>query len=525
MWQWISPPSRVVSVFRDGEEGDGSDRFAGRLEMRLVAAAERARDTGRPVLLSLVERVGATDPLEVLDVLARQGVARDDVTGRGDVRMYWSHPATGFAFGALGAAATVCADGADRFSAVDRAWRALTEGALVDDPSGGLDGVGPLLAGGLAFDSDGPRTARWRGFPGAFFFVPRLHLVVTGGAGWLTLTLRVAPDGRPDIASAELGRVRSAVLAASRVAGPDPSEDGEPRATDALTQHDVRPAAEWRALVGEAVDVIRTGALEKVVLAREVHAVAPRELDATATLRQVRAAHRDAYVFGLWRGTRAFIGATPERLVRVERGTVLASSLAGSAPRGATPASDARFARDLMHSAKDRAEHDVVRRTLCATLALHCDEVTAAAEPSILSLPQVHHLHTPVRARLRPGGTLLQVAAALHPTPAVGGSPRDAALRFIRTRERLDRGWYAAPIGWLQRDRGELAVALRCALLTGREASLFAGCGVMAASEPDREYAETLLKLQPMMRALTAALRDDGATTVGAATGEAERVR
>lgn len=520
-WRRSDPSRRVVSV----SGGDRPDRFAARLERQLAAAAARARDAERSVLLSMAEPIGACDPLDVLELLARHEAATG--AGAGDeARTYWSHPAAGFDIAALGAVATLSAEGADRFGAIDRAWRALTDGAVIDDSSGGLDGVGPLLTGGFAFEPEGPRTASWQGFPAALFLVPRVQLTRTNGGCWLTVTLLVGPDGRPDIAPTALLAVRGAALAAAGAARAEASgDDEEPGATEALTQRDARPAPEWRALVGEALAAIRAGTLEKVVLAREVRAIAPGDLDAVAALRHLRAWHRESYVFALWRGARVFVGATPERLVRLEGTTVLASSLAGSARRGATPVSDVRLARDLMQSAKDRAEHEVVRRALCAALALHCDDVVAAATPSILSLPQVHHLHTPVRARLRAEGTLLQVAAALHPTPAVGGAPRDAALGFIRTHERLDRGWYAAPIGWLQRDRGELAVALRCALVTGRQASLFAGCGVVAGSEPEREYAETLLKLQPMVRALAATLREDGAMAVGAAAGEAARVR
>jgi isochorismate synthase EntC len=152
-----------------------------------------------------------------------------------------------------------------------------------------------------------------------------------------------------------------------------------------------------------------------------------------------------------------------------------------------------------------------VRQALCTGLARLGDDVTASDEPALLSLPHVHHLYTAVRARLRDPHTILQLVAQLHPTPAVGGEPRNAALRFIREHEKMDRGWYAAPIGWLQRDHGEFAVALRSALIQGAAASLFAGCGVVADSDPDQEYAESLLKLRPMQAALAAAADcDDG---------------
>jgi isochorismate synthase EntC len=148
----------------------------------------------------------------------------------------------------------------------------------------------------------------------------------------------------------------------------------------------------------------------------------------------------------------------------------------------------------------------MVRGALLEALGTMCDEITADDEPSLLALPHVQHLHTAVRARLLAGHSLLDLAGAVHPTPAVGGTPRAAALAFIREHEQLDRGWYAAPIGWVGRDAGELAVALRSALVHGGVATLFAGCGIVAGSEPARELAESRVKLRPMQAALAATL-------------------
>jgi Isochorismate synthase len=149
-----------------------------------------------------------------------------------------------------------------------------------------------------------------------------------------------------------------------------------------------------------------------------------------------------------------------------------------------------------------------VRDSLFDALSEISDEVEAAETPSLLTLPHLHHLHTPVRARLREGLSLLDVVARLHPTPAVGGTPREAALRFIRENEKLDRGWYAAPIGWVGRQGGEFAVALRSAVIDGGDATLFAGCGIVADSDPDLEYRESVLKLQPMQAAIAAAVAE-----------------
>jgi isochorismate synthase len=503
------------------------------LDSLLSEASARAQANRRRVLVSVVERVPLEDPLEALCAAehAAKHDAEHDVTSASTItditaiRMYWTRPADDFALAGLGAAASFAPEGADRFAAIDREWAALVADALIDDPSGGAPGAGPALLGGFAFDPEGPRTDLWRDFPAARLILPRLQLSVTGGNCWLTTNLIVGIDGRTDADSATLTHLRSAFLiddahttagtsacTRANVAGSVATSFAE-LPGDSMTHEDVRDASNWRATVRDAVRTIRSGKLEKVVLAREVRATAPHDIDVVAVLRQLRSAHPTCYAFGCWYGDSAFVGATPERLVRVDGRDVQASSLAGSVRRGATPVDDAAQAQQLLASTKDRAEHEIVRQALCTGLGLLCDDVTAADEPALLSLPHVHHLHTAVSARLRDPHTILQLVAQLHPTPAVGGAPRNAALRFIREHEQMDRGWYAAPIGWLQRNHGEFAVALRSALITGAEASLFAGCGVVADSDPDQEYAESLLKLRPMESALAASLAPSLATS------------
>lgn len=485
-----------------------TDRGSTRLAALVEEARARARASGREVLVSLAEPVRAADPLAVLG--AAQQAAPDApvaVLARDDA-MYWERPADGFALVGLGATLALTASGAQRFAELDRRWETLIADAIVEDPSGGAAGVGPVLMGGFAFDADGPRSAPWTGFPGARLVLPRIQVARIGGDAWMTTTLLVDAGGRPDLDLARVATLRSGVLdALTRRAEPAPgTRPGAPAFTD------VRAADDWRALVERATATIRSGALEKVVLARSVHAVAPSPFEAVAALRHLRGAFPSTYVFGILRGDRAFVGATPERLVRLDGAVVQSSSLAGSIGRGADAADDARRAAALLASPKDRAEHEMVRRVLCAALADVCDDIAAATEPAILTLPHVHHLHTPVTARLRPGHSLLGLVGRLHPTPAVGGTPHEAAQQFIRAHEHLDRGWYAAPVGWLGGAGGEFAVALRSAVIAGREAWLYAGCGIVADSDPQSEYEESVLKLRPMQLALAAAQqRDDDA--------------
>lgn len=471
------------------------------LPERLSALVARARagGTDRTILVSASEEIAdELDPLWAIDAAA-EGADEDGHALLEAGSMYWAHPAQGFALAGLGAAATIAPAGDARFARADAEWRALLADAVVDDAGGGAM-AGPILMGGFSFEPEGPRSDLWRDFPSTLLLVPALHVATRGGRTWLTLTTVVAPDGTTSVDVDDLLRLRAVVLDAA----PLPEADAGDGHVVAFT--DVLPAGEWRGLVDDAVATIGRGVLDKVVLARAVRAELPDGVDHIRLLDRLRTGHRDGYVFGCWRDERLFAGASPERLVRLERGVVDASSLAGSTRRGDSPAEDAALAAELRASEKDLAEHAMVRTALRDALGALCDDVTSNDEPALLSLPNVHHLHTAVRARLRDGHSLLALVGALHPTPAVGGTPRAEALRFIVEHERLDRGWYAAPIGWIGRDAGELAVALRSALVTADDATLFAGCGIVAGSDAARELAESHVKLRAMESALAAAL-------------------
>jgi isochorismate synthase len=486
-----------------------------RLTTLVRRAGPQARATGRGVLVSVSEPVlPQLDPLSVLDAVERAARTDEDIAAllraAGGGRAFWANPGSELAIAALGAAVTISPTGADRFEVADGAWRSLLESALADDESIDVPAVGPVLVGGFAFAPEGPRTAPWREFPSTHLIVPSLHLTATTGGRWLTATVLVTPEGDTSTPLGVLSRLRALVLSAPVREGWEPSDRAFHRA---FTFTDEQSKAHWRDLVADALAAIHEGTLDKVVVARAVRGVAPRRVEVIALLDHLRSVHRNAYLFGYWRGERAFVGASPELLVRVAGNAVDASSLAGSARRGATPREDAMLAAELLASVKNRAEHAMVHSALHQALVDLCDDVTSSDEPSLLTLPHVHHLHTAVHARLRPGHSLLELAGTLHPTPAVGGSPREPALNFLREHEQLDRGWYAAPIGWMGRNGGELAVALRSALVSagGHEATLFAGCGIVAGSDPAQELAESEIKLQPMQSALEAALNDTDA--------------
>jgi menaquinone-specific isochorismate synthase len=247
-------------------------------------------------------------------------------------------------------------------------------------------------------------------------------------------------------------------------------------------------------------DAVREGRLTKVVLARDVMLEADRPLDVHAILLRLRATFGSSYRYSI----DGFVGASPELLVARQGDVVRSHPLAGTAPRTGDPATDARTAAQLIASTKDQVEHRVVIEVVHDTLLPWCSYLDWEAEPSIVTVANVQHLGTLVEGRLsQPWPNVLDLVAALQPTPALGGHPRADALAMIAELESFDRGRYGGPVGWVDADgNGQWAVGIRCAEIEGRSARLFAGVGVVAGSDPDAELAETQAKLQAMLSAI-----------------------
>jgi salicylate biosynthesis isochorismate synthase/menaquinone-specific isochorismate synthase len=239
------------------------------------------------------------------------------------------------------------------------------------------------------------------------------------------------------------------------------------------------------------------------VLAREVEVHAPVDHDPAAVLGLLREAFPSCYVLAVGRGAGTFVAASPELLVRREGQRASTVALAGSIRRSADPAVDDHLGEQLLQSPKDREENAIVARRIARALRPHAVWVTAAREPALVRIANIQHLGTPIRAQLTSALGAIELASVLHPTPAVGGEPGEIAQRLIPALEGLDRGWYAGPVGWVDASGdGEFCVALRCALLRGRLARLYAGCGIVRDSEPAEELAESETKLEALLPAL-----------------------
>jgi len=371
---------------------------------------------------------------------------------------------------------------------------------------------------GASFDL----LAAWQ--PGGVFVDHEGIGVATGPGGWfaeadVSRALIEAPEGAVACGALPFQGVGSLLVGASQVRRSDPFVTA--RIGDAVPPTlvtGVIPAEAFRlaaltaaptpafyeGAVAEASRRVKAGALRKVVLARTIEVRAERELDPRRLAHRLRAVAPHAYTFIAPAGDGVLVGASPELLVSRHGSEVRANPLAGSAPRAGDPVEDRANADRLAASAKDREEHRVVVEAVAATLEPVCETLTWDPEPVLQETPNVWHLSTRFRGRLRePAPTALDLARSLHPTPAVGGEPGDAALATIAQLEGFDRGAYAGPVGWVDADgNGDWAIALRCALLEGDRAILYAGAGIVGASDPAAELEETERKFGAFLDAL-----------------------
>ena len=393
----------------------------------------------------------------------------------------------------LGEAALVEAWGEDRFKVAADACRELGRGAEAADGVGDPPGAGPVWVGGFAFAPRGGAVPEWSSLAPAQLVLPELSLARRGEEARLTVTAVVESDEAP---AAVVERLRARVDELEPVAMPmlDPDPLVTPRVAGAA------PPEHYESAVSRAVERIRSGEIEKVVLAREVRVHAPGEIDPAPLFDALRGAFPACYCYLVGTPELSFIGASPELLVRRDGARAQTVALAGTTRRSADPSVDDLLGEQLLQGAKEREEQAIVARRIERNLRPVSVWVAAADEPVLVKVQNVQHLATPIRAQLADPVPCVELAGRLHPTPAVGGEPRDDAYRLIPALEGLDRGWYAGTVGWTDlSEDGEFCVAIRCALLRGSVAHLYAGNGIVRDSDPADELAETEVKFQALL--------------------------
>lgn len=367
-----------------------------------------------------------------------------------------------------GVAARLEVRGNERFSRTQRWWSTLCASMQVDDTVS-MPGTGPVAFGSFSFD---PETGT------SLVVVPQVVVGRRHGQAWMT-TIAHEPVARPAL--------------------PPVSVPEQP--IGVTWSEGTRTAIEWQESVEEAVRRIRGGELDKVVLARDLVAHVEGELDARHLLLRLAEGYPSCWTFSVG----GLVGATPELLVRRTGDLVTSRVLAGTVRRRGDDRTDAGLARALMASDKDTEEHEYAVRSVARALAAHCTDLEVPHQPHVLELANVQHLATDVTGRLADSAPVLALAASLHPTAAVCGTPTERAFAVIREIEGMDRGRYAGPVGWFDRHGdGEFGIALRCAEVDaelGRVRS-FAGCGIVAGSVPADELSESVAKLVPIRDAL-----------------------
>lgn len=398
-----------------------------------------------------------------------------------------------YALAGLGAAARLDARGRDRFGELSRGCRDLARDAVTGDLGGLPSGTGPVFWGGFAFADTGGATPEWSGFGAAQLVLPELSVFRLDGKAWLTLTLVVEGDEAPEaLSDRAAARLDSLEPAAMPLVDPDPVS--VPRVASAA------PPEHYEGAVARAVELIARGDLSKVVLAREVRVHAASAIDPAPVFGGLRDVFPSCFIYCAGSPEGAYLGASPELLVRRDGARAQTVALAGTTRRSADPSVDDHLGEQLLHSPKEREEQKIVADRIQRTLKPVSVWVAAADAPALVKVQNVQHLATPIRAQLREPVPAVELAGLLHPTPAVGGEPRDRACRLIPELEGLDRGWYAGPIGWTDlAEDGEFCVGLRGALLRGNVAHLYAGCGIVRDSDPAAELAETEIKLQALL--------------------------
>lgn len=441
----------------------------------------RARETGTDhIVMTAWPLAIAVDP--ILWLASQSGYPR----------LYWRSRWSDDEYGGTGAVASVRASGTSSLHDV------LTQSAdllsRVESASDVPVEVGPRLFGGAAFDPEADRPHGWEPFGEALFILPEALLVRFDSVSTLVLSVRVAPgDSSEDI----LGQLQM------QVARYSPTSDGPPLPGLPAGEWTTEGMSfeQWQSIISDALRMIDGTDLQKIVLSRSIRWRTHGSLSPWALMARLRDAADGSYGFALQTGeTSAFLSTTPERLVHLSGLDVETDCIAGTVARDPDRERDQALSRELLNSLKDRREHGFVVEGVVESLRSFCTTTDVGGEPWLMRLPTVQHLVTTARARLREDVTYADIISQLHPTPAVGGTPRSQAMSAIRELEPVGRGWYAGPIGWIGSDAAEFAVGIRSALVGPERIDIFAGAGIINGSSPEREWAETDAKAQSILK-------------------------
>lgn len=450
----------------------------------LAQCQAAARAAGQPQLVSITITVNALDPLAVLEAIYEPG----------HPHFYAEHPVDGTAIAGAEVALELKFDGPERFTRLQAFADATFEHTIaVGDVDAAFGGPHIFVAATFADQTEAAEV-----FPAVTAFVPRWQVARAGNVTTAVANILVAADSDLPVLAERVLRAHARFSGFSYAAAPAPAE------RHAAPEFSQTESSDYRAGVATALGQIERGEFAKIVLARAIDLTAETPLHPLEALDGLRERFPDCFSFSIANGSGdSFIGASPERLVRVSQGVLEADVLAGTIRRGRGAAADAAMGAELQASTKDRHEHALVLESVVRRLRELGLDPEFGSSPGLRKLANLQHLHTPVRATLPEGIRLLDAVSVLHPTPAVGGSPREVAVKSIRALEGFPRGLYAGALGWMNaRGGGEFMVGIRSALVREHTARVYAGAGIVAGSSPDKELAETDLKFQALLEGL-----------------------
>lgn len=491
---------------------DGANLFKNPQDLYqfLFACKQIALEYERSQVVSLSVAVPKLDPLAVLC----------GSTNEQRIHFYFEtarlHPESSWAVAALDTAVYLKTEGPQRFEL----GREFVQTTLAET----------IVAGRLDHPFAGPHffcsftffdhcSSGLGGFPAATLFLPRWQIATptspligtaVDDSGWQATSTVVAnfvvsPDTHlPNLLQSLMQEWQGLETLAARVRRSDPISLKSPF-QPTLQSESVIPADVFKASVKKALAAISANYFHKIVLSHAIDIKSERGITWGNALQRLRQLNPDCYIFSTSNGQgQTFIGASPERLLKVQNSELLTDALAGSAPRGRTAVEDAAYGQHLLHSSKELREHSIVIQFIQQQLSrLGLTPQVTLTHPRLLRLANIQHLQTPIRAKVPSQIHVLEILADLHPTPAVAGMPREIACQEIRQFELFERGLYAAPLGWVDyQGNGEFIVGIRSALIQGNTARLYAGAGIVAGSDPDQELAEVNLKLQALLKAL-----------------------
>ncbi|MDF5707133.1 MAG: isochorismate synthase [Nostoc sp. S4] len=434
-------------------------------------------------IVSISQQIDLVDPLLVLDRF----------TQANEINFYFEDKGKGEAIAAIDALAKLQIDGTDRFTKAEYFIKSCLKN-IINFGSSNQSFFGPHFFCYFSFfeknsEVDYP-------FPSATIFLPRWQVAIKNQS--CTLVTNVTLNADVNIQQL-LHNVQTKIEFLQSLKHYSPDIDFSTN----FYQKSLTNAEQFKYSVASALEKIQSSHLSKIVLADILDVKSSNRFDLVKSLNNLREIHPNCYIFSTSNGKgQNFIGASPERLISINNQQLITDALAGSAPRGKTPAEDAANANHLLNSEKERHEHSLVLNFITQRLC-QLGLLPQILAPRLRQLSNIQHLWTPISAVVPANIHPLKIVAQLHPTPAVAGAARDIACAEIRRYESFERGLYAAPLGWIDSQGNcEFIVGIRSALIDGDRARLYAGAGIVAGSDPEKEFAEVQLKLQALLKAL-----------------------